>query len=145
MNTIFLLNKNFIPNDTLISKIQDTARNLRLNFEKIEEERVDVYVPDFGDLLEIGLQGTEGFKRTFAEQNYKKGYGTVLYIDYNNGGKREDRTVIPFLKEFLKIFPEILVYNDEIPPSGTALIFTKDQIEAFKDNECVNLFRNNEN
>jgi hypothetical protein len=138
MNTLFIISKVNIPDKDIITAIQKTAAALKLSFREEDDENFTVCVPNFGDLLEIGL---EDFNRGYRSDLFIDGYGAIISIWYNNGGQQNDQTVIPFLKEFLKYYPEMLVYNDEDIESPTPHIFTKTQIYALAGNDCDELFK----
>jgi hypothetical protein len=142
MNILFIISKVNIPDKDIITAIQKTAAALKLSFREEDDENFVVCIPNFGDLLEIAL---EDFKRGSKSGDYPNGYGPVFSIWYNNGGQEEDTTVIPFLKEFLKHYPEMQVLNDEDTKSPTPHIFTKAHIDAIKTNNCYEgLFRSPE-
>ena len=130
MNTVYLLIKSFIAENKIAESIKKTAKNLNLQF--VKNGRVyNVSVPDFGDLLEISPSDHDDLQSDKEKELFKKDYGALLTIYYNNGGEEEDKVLIPFLKEFLKEYPEMLVYEDEI--NNKPFIYSKADFDAVND------------
>ncbi|HEX8577038.1 MAG TPA: hypothetical protein VF677_12160 [Flavobacterium sp.] len=130
MNTIYLLSKSFIAENKIAESIKKTAKSLNLQF--VKNDRVyNVSVPDFGDLLEIYPSDHDDLQSDKEKELFKKDYGALLIIDYNNGGEEEDKVLIPFLVEFLKEYPEMLVYEDET--NNKPFIYSKADFDAVND------------
>ena len=54
-STLFLLNKTFTSYAELEKSVESIAADLKLLFRKDNPEHLRVYVPDFGDYLDIGI------------------------------------------------------------------------------------------
>ncbi|HRG88892.1 MAG TPA: hypothetical protein PLW44_07750 [Chitinophagales bacterium] len=115
--------------------IEIVAKGLGLTYEKVEEEHVDVYMPNFDDLLSIWFTDKEIFDRRISNDPLLGKYAYVLAIDFG----RDDKILIPFVKSFLAIYPNMLVYNDETNVSGP-VTFTKAQVDAFETNDVYDNF-----
>ena len=139
MNTIFLLSQTYIEQQTLKSSISETAAQLKLDLISSEEEMI-LSVPNFGDILEIVFESKQNFSTKMGEVYFTEGYGPLFSIWYNNSGK-EDTTVVSFLQKFLTVFPDCLVYNDEVL-GKPAYVFTKAHFDRYQGNDYYALLFN---
>ncbi len=139
MYTIFVLNKEYVEQKELSEKIQLVASELDLGFEEYQAEYLlfNVYEYGGGDLLEIYPNDKEGFMSDVTQNLFKQSYGSVIIINYNNGGDEQNKTLIPFLKQFLHLYPEMIVYNEEQSRLNGASIFTKKTIDDLKSNDIL--------
>jgi|GEM_PF-4422549 len=134
-STLYVVNTIFTETSELEKSIEIVAKGLGLTYEKVEEEHVDVYMPNFDDLLSIWFTDKEIFDRRISNDPLLGKYAYVLAIDFG----RDDKILIPFVKSFLAIYPNMLVYNDETNVSGP-VTFTKAQVDAFETNDVYDNF-----
>lgn len=132
---VHLLTKTYVLEQDLVSNIKKAAQKLNWNF--IEHPDKDyTYYSLFDeknrDGLEIFTNDEEEFNRTISENYYPNipEYGALIIIGYAFGAKGS--ALIPFLREFLKDYAEMLVYASENTPAGVDYyVYTKQDIDGF--------------
>jgi len=136
MNTIYLINKNFIDANEILSKIQQISNKIKANF--IHDNRI-IIVKELSQKLEqIEFSGLnkDYFLESLNNKNFIDNYGCILTIDYDS----EDSLLQEFIKELFIYYPDILVYNDEGLPKGVNYYtYNKIHFDKFKGNSLYAL------
>jgi hypothetical protein len=64
-----------------------------------------------------------------TDQTFKKDYSASFYLNVYLGDDFDNNITIPLLKEFLKLYPDLLICNDTVV--GEPFIFNKSHFDAF--------------
>jgi len=82
------------------------------------------------ELFELGL---DGFERSIEDEALFDGYGRLLFLCYYVGSMK-DNNIVPFLREYLKKYPNMLIYCNAENAEGGTSIYNRDQLNAFPSN-----------
>ena len=134
-STLYVVNTIFTESSVLEKSIEIVAKSLGLTYKKVNNEHIDVFVNNYGNLLSIWTTGKEIFDRRISNDPLLGKYAFVLAIDFDD----DDKILMPFIKSLLAIYPDMLVYNDEMRTSGP-VTFTKAQVDAFETNDVYDNF-----
>jgi len=139
-NTVVILSKEFIASKNLEDLAIRFAQQNSLLFEYEREDKIAIWEgTDDGSTIGIHTGTTqEEFNNEMGDYNECENHSHNLLISYFNN----DQLLVPFLRELIKVYPDILVYNDEEVKVGYAKDYTihsKEDIEAVKDNDYWSL------
>ena len=135
MDTIELISKNFIDENKILKDVEIIAQEtgltlfnendpqyIALQFFKI----VDNHIPFHFNLM---MDGKGRFDQTKKDRDFIEEHGLIGYIYFDV----EDPYLIKFLKELLKKYPELLVYNEHGMASPTnPFVYTKAHLDVYK-------------
>jgi hypothetical protein len=133
--SVHLLTKTYVLEQNLVSDIKKVAQKLNWNFMASPRKdyiRYSLFDEKNEDGLEIFINTEEKFNLTIEEDYYPNitEYGAIIIIGYAYGAK--GASLIPFLREFLKDYSEMLVYASESVPAGVDYyVYTKQDIDGF--------------
>ncbi|WP_312341506.1 hypothetical protein [Chryseobacterium binzhouense] len=126
MDTIFLINKSYIDEDDILIKIEKVAQNLNLKYTNEEYDLILTTV-EFDDYITFGGLSLGYFNETLQGNNFIDGYGCEMSIEY----RYESTILLPFLKEFLKEYPDMLIYKETGKALNNPFVFNKNHLENF--------------
>lgn len=143
---ITIINKSYIDYNKLIKVVEKISNELGYNFypSQTDETKIDI---SFNSEVTFNMYFYE--KESAIEINsfefWGGGYFPVLTIAIIGKDKDEDIYTVPFIKAFLKEYPNFIVANDnEFDDGGDKsldhLLFTKADVEAFKSNVFYETF-----
>lgn len=75
--------------------------------------------------LEMYIRDLAGYNRSFNNLYGILDYGILAEIDYN----KDEKVIVPFLREILKEIPELLVYDEETPKGIECYVYNKQFFE----------------
>ena len=122
-NTIHLINKQYISTNILISKLEKAAQQLKFQFRQFDNDypiNIHIFNED-NELLDIFIRDLAGYNRSFNNLYGINDYGILIDIDYH----KDEKTIVPFLREILKEMPELLVYDEETPKGIDCYVYNK--------------------
>lgn len=138
--TVTILSKEFIESRHLEELAKSFAKQNSLLTEYEQENEISIWHgTDDGSTIEVIFGTTEEeFNNALGTYNECDDYSHNLLISYF----KEDQLLVPFLRELVKTYPDILVYNDESISKGAVkhyTIHTKNDIEEVADNDYWSL------
>lgn len=117
--------------------------------QKLNYDSLKTYSQEFNiiSMNIVGREGSNGFLETsiscrsdyddtFNELYDISNYGLMISINYGYG----DMLIMPFLYEMLEEFPELLVYNEEVPERVGSYVFNKSHLEKFLGTDGYTFF-----
>jgi hypothetical protein len=135
MDTLFIVSKNFVNNDGIITSLKEIAVKAALTLS-IESEPGYTVLQFFKDIesdsgyFEIFLNDEEWFNQTKRDKNFIGGYGNKGTIEFNY----DDIYLFNVLKLLLNNIPELLVYNEVGKASpDKPFVFSKAHFDVAKD------------
>lgn len=137
---VHLLSKTYFEEKDLATNIQKAAEKLHYNFRNASEDNfiqynVSTWDPEILEkchTLEIFINTKEKFDYSIKEDLYPNitNYGANIFIGYAYGTK--DEILIPFLRAFLKVYTDMLVYvGENLPNDVKYYVYTKNDIDSF--------------
>jgi hypothetical protein len=132
---VHLLSKIYVSEQDLVPDIKKVAK--KLNFDYIEYDGKEytiysLYDDKNKDGIKIFINTEEEFHLTINQNYYPNiiEYGALIIIEYAYGAK--GASLIPFLREFLKDYSDMLVYASEnISDGADYSVYTKQDIDGF--------------
>lgn len=137
MNTVYIINKNFLNPADMLNKIQQIAVKIKANFIN-DNNSIVIVKENSGKLeqLEFGGLNENYFLDSLNNTDFISNYGCVLTIDYDS----EDVLFTQFIKELFDYYPSLLVYNDEgLPKNVNYYTYNKSHFDKFKGNNLYAL------
>ncbi|WP_130734896.1 hypothetical protein [Flavobacterium sp. J27] len=145
----FLLSKTFIDSSELENSIEQIANKLHFNYQNKKNDRFNEHVvnnPRTSETLEVFISD---YKQFIASQNppYSfipgSGNGYVIVIGYGWGNK-DEQVLIPFVRELMKEFPELILYAEEWIPTQffPYLQFSLDDLLVYEGTSSDNFLFN---
>lgn len=134
-NTIYIINKQYINTNILLSKLKKVAQQLSFQLRQFDNDypiNINIF-NEKNDLLDIYLRDVVGYNRSFNNLYGIQNYGILMSIDYH----KDEKPIVPFLKEVLKEIPELLVYDEETPKGIDCYVYNK---QFFDSNQGTNYY-----
>lgn len=122
-NTINLISKQYIDTSILLSKIKKAAQQLSFQFRQFDNDypiNINIF-NEKNELLDIYLRDVAGYDRSFNNLYGIQNYGILVSIDYH----KDEKPIVPFLREILKEIPELLAYDEETPKGIDCYVYNK--------------------
>ena len=122
-NTIYIINKQYINTNILVSKLEKVAQQLSFQFRQFDNDypiNINIF-NEKNELLDIYLRDVAGYNRSFNNLYGIQNYGILMSIDYH----KDEKPIVPFLKEVLKDMPQLLVYDEETPKGIDCYVYNK--------------------
>jgi len=128
MNYIFLIQKTKVDPEILLRDVTTAATTLSLKVKQTHDndKTLEIY-SDENNYFEIGL---DGFERSIEDKALFDGYGRLLFLFYYSAAVEKNKIIVPFLKEFLKGYPDMLVYCGSENAEGGNSIYNRSQLNA---------------
>lgn len=138
--TVTILSKEFIESRQFEELAKNFAKHNSLLIKYEREDKINIWHGrDGGSAIGVVFGTTEEeFNNAIGTYNECDDYSHNLLISYF----KEDQLLVPFLRELVKTYPDILVYNDESISKGAEkhyTIHTKNDIEEVTDNDYWSL------
>lgn len=138
-DTVSVLSKSYIDDSDLINALKKIQSSLGLDFKDNRPDTNSISLWqnwEDGSGIEMFVGDKNEFDDTLDE--YLINHSSIMCISYYSN----DRLLVPFLKELIKTYPDILVYNNENLPVGSKAdhyIYSKADIEAVKEDDYWSL------
>lgn len=140
---LFILSKEFLSKEELIPKIESIANKQSAEFSPLTEYRgfskISIWKSEDYS-LEIHFQTRKKFDELKKDNYWGQDYGPIFSITVYGKDREEDEVTFPFVREFLVEYPDMLVFNEEVPDGGKPFIFTKAHIDALSSNNFAAIF-----
>lgn len=139
METIFVISKEYIEKNNILLKFS-TIINL-MNASLIEDQAdIIITMEDDGNFEQIEISGLnkDYFEETIQNENFNKGYGCLLTIDFYS----EQKLIICFLKLLFKELPDILIYSEIGSALNSPFVFNEKHLENFSGTDSYALLSN---
>lgn len=132
MEDIFIISKEYVEIDVVLSKLSRIVNEMNANLIENQYE-ISITQEDQGNLEKIEFAGLnkEYFEETMQNENFKKGYGCLLTIDFYP----EQNMIIPFLKLLYRELPNILIYSEIGPALNAPIIFNEKHLNNFSGSD----------
>lgn len=141
METIFLLSKTYIDGDDVLNKIEEIAQRMGNEFINDNEISINQYIDD-DNISRITFGGLflDYFNETLQGKNFIDGYGCEMSINYHSNGDM----LLPFLKEFLKEYPDMLLYKETGGKSSPSnpFVYNKEHFDNYSGTDYYALLDN---
>ncbi|MGB1296153.1 MAG: hypothetical protein ACPG6V_11790, partial [Flavobacteriales bacterium] len=111
---------------------------LETDYSTYISNKIDLTIENGNNISTLGVNF--GINADYFEEKkgvYIESYSFCLLISFYS----EDKLLIPFLKAFVKKYPEILVYNDELIDFNkeTYRVYNKQDVEEVQDDDYWSL------
>jgi len=138
-DTVTILSKEYIIENEIKEQIKAFSYENNLIMENEGEDTVHVFQEE-EDGFSIGITFgilEKGFNKEKGTYQDLASYALIILISFSSG----DCLLVPFLKAFVKKYPDILVYNDELIDFNkeTYRIYNKQDIEETIDDDYWSL------
>lgn len=137
-HSLDVLSKTFLNKNEIISKMRIISQKQGNNFSIEEDNRVDIWKAE-SYTLEIHFLTQDKFSELKEDDFWGKEYAVLFYITIYGIDDTEDRVTFPFLRELLKDYPDLLVFNEEIG-GGKPFVYNKMHLDAFSGNSFAGIF-----
>ena len=135
---VFLLSKTFINSSDLENSIEQVVFKLQFTYQNNKNEKFNkhsISKPNTNEWIDMYINDYEEFITT-QNPPYSfpgNGNGSIIVIGYGWGNK-DEQVLIPFLREFMKNFPELILYAEEWIPTQffPYLQFSLDDLLAYE-------------
>lgn len=139
METVFIINKEYIEKNEILTKISDITKKINAFFSN-DENDIIITKDNMGSFeqIEFGGLNKEYFYETIRNENFIKNYGCLLTIDFST----EQSLIITFLKAFFKEFPNVLLFNESGEALNNPYIYSKNHLDNFSGENGYDLISN---
>lgn len=127
---VHILTQNYLSEELLVPIIKNAADKSNLQFTKSNDCYI-VAKQSFINQLEFYINRIREYQDSLDPLYYPEipGYGANMIIGYYYG----DKTLIPFLQQFLKSVPDTKVYvSEDIPQDVDYHLYSKKDFESIK-------------
>ncbi|MDB5226205.1 MAG: hypothetical protein JWN78_398 [Bacteroidota bacterium] len=129
---LFIISTTFIDKNEMVQKMEAISSIMGMYLSADDEYNIDIWIPE-EITLKILFQSQDRYNELKADGYWGEGYGPLFSITVIGKWRCEDETTFPFVKAFLKEYPDLLVFNEEIP-GGKPLTYTKENLDAMTGN-----------
>ena len=137
-NFLIVSAENYIEFDTLSECLKKIVTKLNLNYHFPPNDKdgyyMDIYENNFGDISWLRFIPSEKFEDQKKRVNYLpvNRYGVIFSITTNVSPDNDDESItVPIIREFLKEYPDVFIYNEGHFPEG---VYTKADFDGFTSN-----------
>lgn len=122
-NTIYIINKQYINTNILLTKLKKATQQVNFQFRQFDNDYpINIHIfNEINELLDIYIRDVAGYTRSFNNLYGIQNYGILITINYN----KDEKLIVPFLREILKEMPELLVYDEETPKGIDCYVYNK--------------------
>lgn len=122
-NTIYIINKQYISTNILLTKLKKATQQVNFQFRQFDNDYpINIHIfNEINELLDIYIRDVAGYTRSFNNLYGIPNYGILITINYN----KDEKLIVPFLREILKEMPELLVYDEETPKGIDCYVYNK--------------------
>lgn len=139
--SLFVLSQTYLNSGDVLSQVEKASSKLNFKFDKHSASWANVFLPE-EDTVEVHIVDKIKFDEMKANGTFVPGYSAICYFTIYTE-KEYDDIAVPLLKEILKIYPGLLVSNEEV--DNGPFVFNKLHFDTFKGTEFSFLTRKPEN
>ncbi len=131
--TVDFLSRTFVQEEVLTKAIKQIGEKLNLELTNDSNYTLSFYNSEINNALKVDVLSELKFNELKEDDVYLSGYGNRFYILIFG---QEDQISVPFMREVLALFPEMIVYIEEHISSEKLgqdyITYTKNQLDQFE-------------
>lgn len=141
-NTIYLISKQYVDTNIILNKFVVVTQKIKGEYRQLDNNfpiNVNIFDEKTHDYLDIYIRDLEGYNKSFNNLYGIQDYGILITIDYD----KDEKLIVPFLREMLNEMPELLVYDEETPKGIDCYVYNKQFFDNNQGNDYYAIMNKN--